>query len=84
MKRLCSLFFLFSISSLFLFPLLSLSLLSHPLAIVEGVDLSKVGYDLGPVLDGDFLPKSIDELRAEAPRKTALVGTCEYEALIFS
>ncbi|MCP9257301.1 Carboxylic ester hydrolase [Dirofilaria immitis] len=39
---------------------------------------------LSPVIDGDFLPKSIEELRKEAPIKNCIIGTCKYESLIFA
>uniref|UniRef100_A0A7I5EDU0 Carboxylic ester hydrolase n=1 Tax=Haemonchus contortus TaxID=6289 RepID=A0A7I5EDU0_HAECO len=53
----------------------------------KGVDVSKIGLDLAPVIGttpDDFLPKSIDELRKEAPKKKALIGTCQHEGLLFA
>uniref|UniRef100_A0A8R1I3U1 Carboxylic ester hydrolase n=1 Tax=Caenorhabditis japonica TaxID=281687 RepID=A0A8R1I3U1_CAEJA len=35
-----------------------------------------------PNLDGDFFPKPLEELRAEAPHKPVMLGVCEYEGLI--
>ncbi|WKY14686.1 hypothetical protein Q1695_000315 [Nippostrongylus brasiliensis] len=53
----------------------------------KGVDVSKIGLDLAPVIGStseDFLPKSIDELRKEAPKKNVLIGTCQHEGLLFA
>lgn len=40
--------------------------------------------DLTPVIDDDFLPEPIEELRKKAPQKTILTGVAEYESLLFS
>lgn len=37
---------------------------------------------MAPRIGLDFFPKSIDELRAEAPKKKRLIGVSEYEGLI--
>ncbi|RCN28580.1 Carboxylesterase [Ancylostoma caninum] len=53
----------------------------------KGMDVSKIGLDLAPIIGTcpeDFLPKSIDELRAEAPKKKCLIGTCQHEGLLFA
>ena len=39
---------------------------------------------IGPRIDGDFLPRSIAELRSEAPPKPKLIGLCEHEGLLLS
>ena len=36
-----------------------------------------------PVVDGDFLPEPISELRKKAPKKLCMVGTTEFEGLLF-
>ncbi|VDM53956.1 unnamed protein product [Angiostrongylus costaricensis] len=57
------------------------------LITTKGVDVSKIGLDLAPVIGStpdDFLPKTIDELRNEAPKKNALIGTCQHEGLLFA
>lgn len=36
-----------------------------------------------PVVDGDFFPASIPELRKQAPKKSFMIGTTEYEGLLF-
>lgn len=40
-----------------------------------------VSIDIIPVLDGDFLPKKISELRTEAPKKLIMSGSTKYEGL---
>lgn len=47
------------------------------------INPNKMETVIGPRIDYDFLPKPINLLRAEAPSKLALVGTCQYEGLIF-
>lgn len=39
---------------------------------------------VGPRFGSEFLPKSIKELQAEAPKKKRLIGVCKYESLVFS
>uniref|UniRef100_A0A8R1TMV0 Carboxylesterase type B domain-containing protein n=1 Tax=Onchocerca volvulus TaxID=6282 RepID=A0A8R1TMV0_ONCVO len=48
------------------------------------INESATSIILSPVIDGDFLPKSIEELRTEAPIKNCMVGTCKYESLLFA
>ncbi|CAL2043715.1 unnamed protein product [Caenorhabditis brenneri] len=52
---------------------------------MQGFELPVTGYFIyQPNLDGDFLPKSLDELRKEAPQKSIMVGVAEHEGLFFS
>uniref|UniRef100_A0A1I7UMT8 Carboxylic ester hydrolase n=1 Tax=Caenorhabditis tropicalis TaxID=1561998 RepID=A0A1I7UMT8_9PELO len=37
-----------------------------------------------PNLDGDFFPKSLNELRREAPKKQMMIGVDEYEGLMLA
>jgi len=37
----------------------------------------------GPCYDGDFFPKSLEELRKEAPKKSVINGITEFEGLLF-
>lgn len=39
--------------------------------------------DIVPVVDGDFIPEPIEELRRKVPRKVWMIGVTEYEALLF-
>lgn len=36
-----------------------------------------------PVIDGDFFPEPVDELRKKAPKKLCIAGSCEFEGLFF-
>ncbi|KAK6760149.1 hypothetical protein RB195_021595 [Necator americanus] len=57
------------------------------LITAKGMDVSKIGLDLAPIIGmccNDFLPKSIDELRKEAPKKNCMIGTCQHEGLLFA
>lgn len=38
---------------------------------------------VAPVIDDDFFPKPLDELRKEAPKKNVLAGVAEHEGLMF-
>uniref|UniRef100_A0A915BMM7 Carboxylesterase type B domain-containing protein n=1 Tax=Parascaris univalens TaxID=6257 RepID=A0A915BMM7_PARUN len=42
------------------------------------------GIDFAPVVDGDFFPAPINELRRTAPKKTCMTGTTEFEGLFFA
>src|SRR3569623_936203 len=39
--------------------------------------------DLTPVIDGDFLPKPIEDLRKEVPKKQIMTGVTKCEGLLF-
>ena len=43
----------------------------------------RFGIQFAPRIDGEFLPKSVAELRKEAPKKKCLIGTTDVEALFF-
>jgi hypothetical protein len=38
---------------------------------------------LAPRMDGKFFPKSLEELRKEAPPKPRMIGVCQLESLFF-
>uniref|UniRef100_A0A914ZFK6 Carboxylesterase type B domain-containing protein n=1 Tax=Parascaris univalens TaxID=6257 RepID=A0A914ZFK6_PARUN len=42
------------------------------------------GLHFVPVIDGDFLPEPIAELRKKTPKKVCMIGTTEYEGLLFA
>uniref|UniRef100_F1L1M9 Esterase n=1 Tax=Ascaris suum TaxID=6253 RepID=F1L1M9_ASCSU len=42
------------------------------------------GIDFAPVVDGDFFPEPIHELRRTAPKKICITGTTELEGLFFA
>ncbi|GMR42888.1 hypothetical protein PMAYCL1PPCAC_13083, partial [Pristionchus mayeri] len=46
--------------------------------LIDGADL-----ECTPVIDGDFLPSSVDELRKSAPAKPMMTGVAKLEALMF-
>lgn len=48
------------------------------------VDPKSSTTEVGPRIDGDFLPRPPSELRTEAAMKPVLIGNCQYEGLIFS
>ncbi|VDM37664.1 unnamed protein product [Toxocara canis] len=37
-----------------------------------------------PIIDGDFLPEPVAELRKKTPKKICIIGTTEYEGLLFA
>uniref|UniRef100_A0A914PQ20 Carboxylesterase type B domain-containing protein n=1 Tax=Panagrolaimus davidi TaxID=227884 RepID=A0A914PQ20_9BILA len=36
-----------------------------------------------PIIDGEFFPRTLNELRDEAPKKHIIVGETEFESLVF-
>lgn len=58
--------------------------LRAPLIGKSAFNGKKNGLQFCPVLDKDLLPgKSIEELRKKARKITVIIGTAEYEALLF-
>ncbi|TKR88556.1 hypothetical protein L596_012781 [Steinernema carpocapsae] len=57
---------------------LALGMLGKP-----GFEINQKKLELVPVYDGEFLPKPLDELRKEAPKKTCMIGATEFEGLFF-
>ncbi|KAH7729340.1 Protein F15A8.6 [Aphelenchoides avenae] len=57
--------------------------LSSPMFGKSAFDRRKKGLDFCPVIDGDLLPKPVSELRRQAPKVSAIIGTTDYEALLF-
>uniref|UniRef100_A0AC35UF05 Carboxylic ester hydrolase n=1 Tax=Rhabditophanes sp. KR3021 TaxID=114890 RepID=A0AC35UF05_9BILA len=45
--------------------------------------IAKPMIEIGPRIDGNFLPKSLEELKLETVLKPKLIGVCEAEGLIF-
>ncbi|CAI2354653.1 unnamed protein product [Caenorhabditis sp. 36 PRJEB53466] len=56
----------------------------HEMAKMNGFVLPINGmFIYEPNIDGDFLPKPLDELRKEAPKKAVMLGVTEHEGLFF-
>lgn len=49
----------------------------------RGFKINVNGPDLTPVIDGDFFPKPIAELRREVPHKICMTGVTENEGVLF-
>uniref|UniRef100_A0A0N4Z6M8 Carboxylic ester hydrolase n=1 Tax=Parastrongyloides trichosuri TaxID=131310 RepID=A0A0N4Z6M8_PARTI len=45
--------------------------------------IAKPTTEIGPRIDGDFLPESLEKLRAKSIPKPKIIGLCEAEGLIF-
>jgi hypothetical protein len=50
--------------------------------LTSRIDTAELGLKFIPRIDYDFLPKSVAELRKEAPKKNYLIGTTTVEALL--
>ncbi|KAH7660550.1 Protein F15A8.6, partial [Aphelenchoides avenae] len=51
----------------------------------RGFNVNRHGtLDLTPVVDGDFFPKPLEELRLETPPKIVMTGVTEHESLLFA
>uniref|UniRef100_A0A8R1DIG6 Carboxylic ester hydrolase n=1 Tax=Caenorhabditis japonica TaxID=281687 RepID=A0A8R1DIG6_CAEJA len=51
---------------------------------LDGIQLPSSGIlAYVPCLDDDFIPKPLEELRKEAPKKSVMIGFAEYEGLFF-
>ncbi|KAI6202094.1 COesterase domain-containing protein [Aphelenchoides besseyi] len=46
-------------------------------------DRRKKGLEMCPVIDGHFLPEPVHKLRKKAKPITSIIGTTDYEALLF-
>jgi dihydroorotase len=65
------------------FKTLSPDKLSIQMVGKKGFKINDGVIDLAPNIDGDFLPKSIDELRKDMPKKIVLDGVTEKEGVVF-
>ncbi|KAI6220854.1 Carboxylic ester hydrolase [Aphelenchoides fujianensis] len=61
--------------------LLAVRFIGMPL---PGFDRDALGMHVSPVIDGDFFPRPLEQLRREAPKKPVLTGVTRFEGLIFS
>ncbi|KAI6190311.1 Carboxylic ester hydrolase [Aphelenchoides bicaudatus] len=61
-------------------PASELKIAAHGIPVIGDEDI--IAMHLAPVIDGDFFPKMLDELRKEAPKRNVLAGIAEYEGLI--
>eukprot|EP00081_Caenorhabditis_elegans_P002904 NP_001033474.1 Carboxylic ester hydrolase [Caenorhabditis elegans] len=52
---------------------------------LQGFQLPITGYFIyQPNIDGEFLPKPLDDLRRESPKKSMMIGVAEHEGLFFT
>lgn len=58
--------------------------IAAPLVGKSAFNRNQRGLEFCPVLDGDFLPAPLSTLRKKATKVCSIIGTTEFEALLFS